>query len=101
MHEEIKKVEYILKQESNETNNYPNKQELEVNKMSIETTNIEESPRIELIEIEMTSVKTQGETKAITTTRNIAKKIRKREEQARLKLEKQARSELEDIYICR
>ncbi|CAG8680312.1 1698_t:CDS:1, partial [Scutellospora calospora] len=57
----------------NETNNYPNEQELEVNKMSIETTNIEELSRVELIEVEITSVEIQCETEAITTTRNIAK----------------------------
>ncbi|CAG8693353.1 4305_t:CDS:1, partial [Scutellospora calospora] len=41
----------------------------------IETTNIEESSRVELIEVEMTSVETQYKTEAITTTKNIAKSI--------------------------
>ncbi|CAG8681672.1 9764_t:CDS:1, partial [Scutellospora calospora] len=59
----------------NETNNHLNEQELEVNKISIETSNIEESSRVKLIEVEMISVKTQCETEAITTTRNIAKSI--------------------------
>ncbi|CAG8520801.1 9357_t:CDS:1, partial [Scutellospora calospora] len=43
--------------------------------MSIETTNTEESPSLKLIEVEMTSVETQCKTKAITTTRNVAKSI--------------------------
>ncbi|CAG8576075.1 8064_t:CDS:1, partial [Scutellospora calospora] len=40
------------------------------------TTNIEESSRVELIEVEMISVKTQCETEAITTTRNIARSMK-------------------------
>ncbi|CAG8708987.1 7925_t:CDS:1, partial [Scutellospora calospora] len=55
------------------TNIHLNEQELEVNKMIIETTNIEKLSRVELIEVEMTLVETQYKTKAITTTRNIAK----------------------------
>ncbi|CAG8502222.1 10040_t:CDS:2, partial [Scutellospora calospora] len=64
------------------------KQELEVNKISIETTNIDKSSSLELIEIEMTPDETQPKAKAKAITKNVIKK-----------LEEQTRLELEDIYI--
>ncbi|CAG8665640.1 3876_t:CDS:1, partial [Scutellospora calospora] len=63
------------KQKSDEISNNSDEQEIEVNKMSIETSNIKKSPRLELIEVEITSVETQYKTKAITTTKNIAKSM--------------------------
>ncbi|CAG8540421.1 532_t:CDS:2, partial [Scutellospora calospora] len=60
---------------SNETSNNSDKQELEVNKMSIETTNIDKLLSLKLIEVEMTLDEIQPKAKAKATTKNVTKSI--------------------------